>query len=70
MRAPLIPAPGAVHQELQAQGLDYVRGPAYPSLAYRLVQVAMFDAQLVQTRAKRRLFVLTKVIVVVHGRIF
>ena len=37
---PLIPAPGAVHQELQAAGLDYRRGPAYPSLAYRLVQVA------------------------------
>lgn len=38
--APLIPAPGAVHQELQAAGLDYTRGPAYSSLAYRLVQVA------------------------------
>jgi myo-inositol-1(or 4)-monophosphatase len=38
--APLIPAPGAVHQELQAAGLVYTRGPAYPSLAYRLVQVA------------------------------
>lgn len=38
--APLIPAPGAVHQELQAEGLEYIRGPAYPSLAYRLVQVA------------------------------
>ncbi|MGV3651755.1 MAG: 3'(2'),5'-bisphosphate nucleotidase CysQ [Devosia sp.] len=38
--APLIPAPGAVHQELQAAGLQYARGPAYPSLAYRLVQVA------------------------------
>ena len=38
--SPLIPAPGAVHQELQAVGLDYSRGPAYPSLAYRLVQVA------------------------------
>jgi myo-inositol-1(or 4)-monophosphatase len=37
---PLIPAPGAVHQELQSAGLDYSRGPAYPSLAYRLVQVA------------------------------
>ena len=37
---PLIPAPGAVHHELQAAGLDYTRGPAYPSLAYRLVQVA------------------------------
>lgn len=37
---PLIPAAGAVHQELQAAGLDYTRGPAYPSLAYRLVQVA------------------------------
>lgn len=39
-QVPLIPAPGAVHQELQAAGLDYTRGPAYPSLAYRLVQVA------------------------------
>lgn len=39
-RAPLIPAPGAVHQELQSAGLDYVRGGYYPSLAYRLVQVA------------------------------
>jgi myo-inositol-1(or 4)-monophosphatase len=38
--APLIPAPGAVHEELQAQGLDYKRGPYYPSLAYRLTQVA------------------------------
>ncbi|RYE09404.1 MAG: 3'(2'),5'-bisphosphate nucleotidase CysQ [Hyphomicrobiales bacterium] len=37
--APLIPAPGAVHQELQAAGLDYSRGPFYPSLAYRLVQI-------------------------------
>lgn len=37
---PLIPAPGAVHQEMQAAGLNYTRGPAYPSLAYRLVQVA------------------------------
>ena len=38
--APLIPAPGAVHQELQAEGLDYARGPHFPSLAYQLVQVA------------------------------
>ncbi len=38
--SPLIPAPGAVHHEMQAAGLDYTRGPAYPSLAYRLVQVA------------------------------
>lgn len=38
--APLIPAPGAVHQELQNTTLEYTRGPAYPSLAYRLVQVA------------------------------
>jgi len=37
---PLIPAPGAVHQELQAGGLHYTRGPMYPSLAYRLLQVA------------------------------
>lgn len=39
-QSPLIPAPGAVHHELQAAGLDYTRGPAYPSLAYRLTQVA------------------------------
>lgn len=38
--APLIPAPGAVHQELQAAGFDYARGPFFPSLAYQLVQVA------------------------------
>jgi myo-inositol-1(or 4)-monophosphatase len=37
---PVIPGPGAVHGELQAAGLDYVRGPYLPSLAYRLVQVA------------------------------
>ncbi|MBO9589298.1 3'(2'),5'-bisphosphate nucleotidase CysQ [Devosia sp.] len=37
---PLIPAPGAVHQELQQGGLHYTRGPMYPSLAYRLLQVA------------------------------
>jgi myo-inositol-1(or 4)-monophosphatase len=39
-RAPVIPAPGAVHHELQEAGLDYSRGGYYPSLAYRLVQVA------------------------------
>ena len=38
--APLIPAPGAVHQELQAGGFEYTRGPHFPSLAYQLVQVA------------------------------
>jgi myo-inositol-1(or 4)-monophosphatase len=37
---PLIPAAGAVHGELQAAGFDYQRGPYFPSLAYRLVQVA------------------------------
>jgi myo-inositol-1(or 4)-monophosphatase len=37
---PIIPAAGAVHQEMQAAGLNYTRGPYYPSLAYRLVQVA------------------------------
>jgi myo-inositol-1(or 4)-monophosphatase len=37
---PVIPAPGAVHAELQAAGLEYVRGPYMPSLAYRLIQVA------------------------------
>jgi myo-inositol-1(or 4)-monophosphatase len=39
-QSPLIPAAGAVHHELQEAGLDYTRGPHYPSLAYRLVQVA------------------------------
>jgi myo-inositol-1(or 4)-monophosphatase len=39
-RVPLIPAAGAVHKELQAAGLQYQRGPLYPSVAYRLVQVA------------------------------
>lgn len=37
---PVIPAAGAIHAELRAAGLDYVRGPYLPSLAYRLVQVA------------------------------
>jgi len=37
---PVIPGPGAVHGALQDAGLDYVRGPYLPSLAYRLVQVA------------------------------
>src|SRR3982751_108767 len=52
--SPLIPAPGAVHQELQAAGLDYTRGPAYPSLAYRLVQVAIgkLDATVVRRGAQ------------------
>jgi len=39
-RLPVIPGPGAVHEQLQAAGLDYTRGPYLPSLAYRLVQVA------------------------------
>jgi myo-inositol-1(or 4)-monophosphatase len=38
---PVISTAGAVHGELQAAGLDYVRGPYFPSLAYRLAQVAM-----------------------------
>ena len=29
-----------MHQELQQAGLEYTRGPFYPSLAYRLVQIA------------------------------
>jgi myo-inositol-1(or 4)-monophosphatase len=50
----LIPAPGAVHQELQSAGLDYTRGPAYPSLAYRLTQVATgkLDATVVRRGAQ------------------
>ena len=53
-QAPLIPAPGAVHQELQAAGLHYTRGPAYPSLAYRLVKVATgrLDATVVRRGAQ------------------
>ncbi len=39
-RMPLIPAPGAVHQEFKLAGLDYRKGPYVNSLAYRLVQVA------------------------------
>ena len=38
--APLIPLPAAVHHELVAAGFDHEKGPLYPSLAYRLVQVA------------------------------
>ncbi len=38
--APVISGPGAVHQELHPAGLQYTKGPYYPSLAYRLVQVA------------------------------
>jgi len=37
---PVIPGPDAVHKELQSAGLEYIRGPGFPSLAYRLVQVA------------------------------
>lgn len=36
----VIPAPGAIHRELEAIGIDYEHGPALPSLAYRLVQMA------------------------------
>ena len=39
-RARIIPAPAAVHNELALADLRYQKGPAYPSLAYRLVQVA------------------------------
>jgi myo-inositol-1(or 4)-monophosphatase len=51
---PLIPAPGAVHHELQAARFEYTRGPAYPSLAYRLVQVATgrLDATVVRRGAQ------------------
>ena len=53
-RGPVIPAPGAVHSALQAVGLDYVRGPYLPSLAYRLVQVASggLDATVVRRGAQ------------------
>jgi myo-inositol-1(or 4)-monophosphatase len=36
----VVTAAAAVHGELQQAGLDYTRGPYYPSLAYRLMQVA------------------------------
>jgi len=48
--APVIPAAGAVHQEMQAAGLNYTRGPYYPSLAYRLVQVATGKLDAVASR--------------------
>jgi myo-inositol-1(or 4)-monophosphatase len=48
--APLIPAPGAVHQELADAGLVYRKGPYYPSLAYRLVQVAAGKVDAVVSR--------------------
>jgi myo-inositol-1(or 4)-monophosphatase len=47
---PVIPAAGAVHQEMQAAGLNYTRGPYYPSLAYRLVQVATGKLDAVASR--------------------
>jgi myo-inositol-1(or 4)-monophosphatase len=47
---PVIPAAGAVHQQMQAAGLNYTRGPYYPSLAYRLVQVATGKLDAVATR--------------------
>lgn len=52
--APVIPAPAAVHHELAAAGLDYVKGQYLPSLAYRLVQVASgdFDAAVVRRGAQ------------------
>lgn len=37
---PVIPAPGAVHRLLSDAGIEYVRGPVLPSLAFRLIQVA------------------------------
>lgn len=39
-KLPVIPAPNVVHKILEEKGLKYVRGAAFPSLAYRLVQVA------------------------------
>ena len=47
---PVIPAAGAVHQKLQDAGLHYTRGPYYPSLAYRLVQVATGKLDAVASR--------------------
>ncbi|MGJ8529781.1 3'(2'),5'-bisphosphate nucleotidase CysQ [Maritalea sp.] len=38
--SPIMPAPDAVHRELDARGISYVRGPAVRSLALKLVQVA------------------------------
>lgn len=42
-KARIIPAPAAVHNELAQVDLRYQKGPVYPSLAYRLVQVASGD---------------------------
>ncbi len=43
---PVVPAPGAIHRELEHAGLAYLHGQPLPSLAYRLVQAATgrFDA--------------------------
>lgn len=38
--APIIPVAPAVQKEFEILGLNYIKGPAFPSLAYRLVQVA------------------------------
>ena len=47
---PIIPAASAVHQHLQDAGLNDTRGPHYPSLAYRLVQVSTGNLDAVVSR--------------------
>ncbi len=37
---PIIPAAPAVYRQLEKEGLNFIKAPSYPSLAYRLVQVA------------------------------
>ena len=47
---PRIPAPEAVHHLLEETGLNYLRGHALPSLAYRLVQIAAGELEAVAVR--------------------
>ncbi|MCB1517765.1 MAG: 3'(2'),5'-bisphosphate nucleotidase CysQ [Hyphomicrobiaceae bacterium] len=50
----VIPAPSAVLKHLGDLGVDYVHGPALPSLAYRLLQVAtgVYDLALARRGAQ------------------
>ncbi len=47
---PIMPAPDAVHRELDARGIAYVRGPAVRSLALKLVQVASGELDIAISR--------------------
>jgi len=46
----VIPAPAAVRREFEAMGIDHEPGPAYASLAYRLLQLATGEIDVVVAR--------------------